>query len=93
MGLNFEVLRRSGAWFYYGEDRLGQGRDNVKQLLTDNPELAKEIEDKIMAKYNAAFSGEDAEADEPITVTPVDSADLEPKRASKKIDIDIAVDD
>lgn len=93
MGLNFEVLRRSGAWFYYGEDRLGQGRDNVKQLLTDNPELAKEIEDKIMAKYNAAFSGEDAEADEPITVTPVDSADLKPERASKKIDIDIAVDD
>lgn len=93
MGLNFEVLRRSGAWFYYGEDRLGQGRDNVKQLLTDNPELAKEIEDKIMAKYNAAFSGEEAETDEPITVTPVDSADLKPERASKKIDIDIAVDD
>ena len=46
-----------------------------------------------MAKYNAAFSGEEAEADEPITVTPVDSADLKPERASKKIDIDIAVDD
>ena len=56
MGLEFEILKRSGAWFYYGENRLGQGRDNVKQLFADNKDLAKEIEDKIMVKYNEVFS-------------------------------------
>ncbi len=91
MGLNFEILRRSGAWFYYGETRLGQGRDNVKQLVRDNPELAKELEDKIMAKYNEKFGGkaETEPADEPV-IMPVEA---EPLRPRKKIDIDIAVDD
>ena len=47
MGLELEVLKRSGAWFYYGETRIGQGRDNVKQLFEENKELAAEIEEKI----------------------------------------------
>lgn len=93
MGLNFEVLRRSGAWFYYGEDRLGQGRDNVKQLLSDNAELAKEIEDKIMAKYYAAFSDNPEEDPEEASIEPVDPETIEPERKPRKIDIDIAVDD
>lgn len=92
MGLNFEVLRRSGAWFYYGEDRLGQGRDNVKQLLNDNVELAKEIEDKIMAKYYAAFSDSEETPEEP-TIEPVDPETIEPEKKPRKINIDIAVDD
>ncbi len=96
MGLKLEVLKRSGAWFYYGETRLGQGRDNVKQLFLDNPEFAKEIETKIMEKYNKALNmsaeeAENAEADEP-KIMPVDTADL-PARPRKKVDIDIAVDD
>ena len=53
-GIKLEVLKRSGAWFYYGETRLGQGRDNVKQLFLDNPELAKEIEEKIMERYSSS---------------------------------------
>ena len=93
MGLNFEVLRRSGAWFYYGEDRLGQGRDNVKQLLSDNAELAKEIEDKIMAKYYAAFSDTPEDEAEEVSIEPVDPETIEPERKPRKIDIDIAVDD
>ncbi len=94
MGLNFETIKRSGAWFYYGEDRLAQGRDNVKQLLTDNTELALEIEEKIMAKYREAIEGKGKEEviDEP-TITPVDAADIEPSRPRKKVDIDIAVDE
>lgn len=43
-----DVVKKSGAWFYYNEERLGQGRDNVKKLFEDNPELSKEIEDKLM---------------------------------------------
>ena len=94
MGLNFEIIKRSGAWFYYGEDRLAQGRDNVKQLFIDNKELALEVEEKILAKYKEAIEGKSVEetADEP-TVMPVDAADLEPARPRKRVDIDIAVDE
>ena len=94
MGLNFEIIKRSGAWFYYGEDRLAQGRDNVKQLFIDNKELALEVEEKILAKYKEAIEGKPAEetAPEP-TVMPVDTADIEPSRPRKRVDIDIAVDE
>jgi recombination protein RecA len=44
VGVKFEILRKSGSWFYLGEDRLGQGRENVKTFLHDNPAVAKEIE-------------------------------------------------
>jgi recombination protein RecA len=50
LGTELEVIKKSGSWFSYGETRLGQGRDAVKQLLADNPELAVEIETKIIAK-------------------------------------------
>ncbi len=47
MGVDLNILKKSGSWFSYGETRLGQGRDAVKNLLRDNPELSEEIEDKI----------------------------------------------
>jgi len=50
LGVDHEIVKKSGSWFSYGETRLGQGRDSVKQLLKDNPELAEEIEIKIVAK-------------------------------------------
>lgn len=50
LGVQGEIIEKSGAWFSYGEDRIGQGRENVKQYLKDNPEVAKEIEQKILAK-------------------------------------------
>lgn len=50
MATEQEIVKKSGSWFSYGETRLGQGRDAVKQLLADNPELAEEIEKKIVAK-------------------------------------------
>ncbi len=93
MGVNFEVLKKSGAWFYYGETRLGQGRDNVKQLFVDNPELCKEIEEKIMTKYAEVMSPKSAvatpAADEPV-VMPVEA---QPPKPRTKVNIDIAVDD
>ena len=92
MGLKLEILKRSGAWFYYGEERIGQGRDNVKQMLTENKEFAAELEEKIMAKYNNIMNNVKEEEPEE-TITPVDSADIEPTRPHKKIDIDIAIDE
>jgi recombination protein RecA len=47
LGVEKNIVKKSGAWFSYGETRLGQGRDSVKQIFTDNPELAEEIELKI----------------------------------------------
>jgi recombination protein RecA len=49
LGVEYEIVKKSGSWFSYGETKLGQGRDSVKQLLLDNPELAAELETKIRA--------------------------------------------
>jgi len=50
MGVELGIVQKSGSWFSYGTDKLGQGRDTVKQLMHDNPELAAEIESKIREK-------------------------------------------
>ncbi len=47
LGVNFNIIKKSGSWFSYGETKLGQGRDSVKQLLLDNLELSEELEAKI----------------------------------------------
>jgi recombination protein RecA len=47
LGVELNILKKSGSWFSYGETRLGQGRDAIKSILTDNPELAEELENKI----------------------------------------------
>ena len=47
LGVNYELIKKSGSWFSYGDTKLGQGRDSVKTLLEDNPELMEELEDKI----------------------------------------------
>ena len=47
IGVDLNILKKSGSWFSYGETRLGQGRDSIKSLLLDNPELAEELENKI----------------------------------------------
>ncbi len=50
VGVEMEIIRKSGAWFYLGEDRLGQGRENAKAFLNENPALADEIERLIRAQ-------------------------------------------
>lgn len=50
MGTELGIIQKSGSWYSYNSDKLGQGRDSVKQLMVDNPELAKEIEGKIREK-------------------------------------------
>jgi recombination protein RecA len=57
IGVDFNIIKKAGSWFSYGDTKLGQGRDAVKQLLLDNPELADEIE----AKIRAEVSGEKLE--------------------------------
>jgi recombination protein RecA len=47
LAVEFEIIKKSGSWFSYGDTKLGQGRDAVKALIKDNPELAEELEEKI----------------------------------------------
>lgn len=93
LGLKYDILRRSGAWYYYGEERIGQGRDNVKQLLLENRELFSELEQKL---YSAMTGKKDGDEEEPQTETPAAEppvVDETPVRPRKKVSIDIAVDE
>ena len=84
LAVKFDILKRSGAWFYYGETRLAQGRDNTKQLFIDNKELAAEVEAKIVARLNNEAIEEAPVAEAPVVEVPA---------RRKKVNIDIAVDD
>lgn len=53
LSVDYEIIKKSGSWFSYGDTKLGQGRDAVKQLLLDNPELAEELEKKVVARLEA----------------------------------------
>jgi len=66
VGVNNEIIQKSGAWFSYGDQRLGQGRENSKQFLRENPKIAMEIENKIREKYNLKPSSEPVKSEEVI---------------------------
>jgi len=53
LGVDYEIIKKSGSWFSYGETKLGQGRDAVKSLLIDNPDLTNELETKIKEAIDA----------------------------------------
>ena len=55
LAVNLDIIEKSGSWFSYNEARIGQGRENVKKFLLENPEIMKEIEDKIRDNFNKAF--------------------------------------
>ena len=64
IAVNLDIIEKSGSWFAYNGDRIGQGRENVKKYLQDNPEIAKEVEEKIRANFDQAFEkslGEEVE--------------------------------
>ena len=55
LAVNLDIIEKSGSWFSYNETRIGQGRENLKKFLIENPEIKKEIEDKIRDNFNKAF--------------------------------------
>lgn len=93
VGVETGVLKKSGAWFYYGETRLGQGRDTVKKLFSDNAELAQEIEDKIFAAVKKGNEVTGAASEQQDAGPVIETTSPENIRPHKKVDIDIAVDD
>lgn len=66
LGVKAGVVEKSGAWYSYGDERIGQGRENAKQFLRDNPDRATAIEDKIRASHGLEFAVEGGE-DESLT--------------------------
>lgn len=109
LAVDADIVNKSGAWFSYEGTRLGQGRDNVKQLFLDNPELAKEIEDKVMEsidklntrtlKPSKSKAADEADSDSDADNTAPEQS-LEDERAAKrssvaakKANIDILVED
>jgi recombination protein RecA len=80
LGLEHDLVQKSGSFFSYGELRLGQGRNNAKQYLTENPKLAEELEAKIMEKVGV----EREAAAAPPEIAPVEEAEAKPEPAAKK---------
>jgi recombination protein RecA len=62
LGVDARVVEKSGAWYSYGETRLGQGRENAKQFLRDNPDIAEEIESQLKVAMGIVKSGGDEDA-------------------------------
>ena len=90
LGVEYGVINKSGAWFSYGETRLGQGRENVKLLFEKEKDLAAEIEKKIFE----AFKNKSNAHDTPAAPILKSAAAPAPKSVSKaRAKIDIAVDD
>lgn len=90
-----DIIHKSGAWFSYGEERLGQGRDNIKNLLAENKELAAEIEEKVLATL-----AEERENSKKKTSKGKNEKVIEESRTAEEIqpavdtkDIDIMVED
>ena len=65
MGVEHGIVKKSGAWFTYEGDQLGQGKENSRRFLKDNPELAAEIERKILVKLGIAEDSEESDQDTP----------------------------
>jgi recombination protein RecA len=92
MALEHDLIQKSGSFFSYGETRLGQGRNNTKEFLRDNPELAAEIQGKLYAKLGLGEGGEakpeaekEAEAPKPVEVVKdAEKAEAEPDAKAEK---------
>jgi recombination protein RecA len=75
MGVNENVVEKSGAWFNYGSVRLGQGREQSRQFLKDNKDVAKEIREKILARKLAITEAADAKANPPAKAEKIEKSE------------------
>ena len=75
LGVNLDIVEKSGSWFAYEGTRIGQGRENAKKYLEDNPAIMEEVEKKVRAKFNEAFEkslSDDIEVDDEQDIEPTD---------------------
>ena len=67
IAVNLDIIEKAGSWFSYNGERIGQGRENVKKYLAENPDVAAEVEKKIRDNFNTAFEkslGDEVEDEE-----------------------------
>ena len=97
LAVSLDIVQKSGAWFNYGETRLGQGRDNAKQYLSDHPEVMDEIEQKVRENAEKLYAGKKGTkkaAAAPAATTPAEPAPAPAEApAVNEPDIDIMVED
>ncbi|RJE80219.1 recombinase RecA [Paracoccus sp. JM45] len=67
LGVKAGVVEKSGAWYSYGDERIGQGRENAKQFMRDRPEVAHAIEDKIRASHGLEFGSDEGGDNDSLT--------------------------
>ena len=99
LGVKAGIIQKSGAWFSYNGDRIGQGRENTKKYIKENPELASELEQKIRTTSSdillkKAPKGKKA-ADSETAAAPAPAAEQKDEQNEKpapKVDIDVTVD-
>ena len=96
LAVNADIVQKAGAWFSYNGERLGQGRDKVKEYLKENTELAKEIEDKLWENIDKLYARKKPMPKVKITEMPIaepsgaKAPESKPKSSAK---IDVLVDD
>ncbi|MBQ2296760.1 MAG: recombinase RecA [Clostridia bacterium] len=95
LAVQFDIVKKSGAWFYYNEERIGQGRDNVKRTLEENPEFTAKLKalviDAMKSKREAEITHSPKAAEpKPEIVEP--AAEPKPRKTSK-INLDVDVED
>ena len=98
LAVQFDIVHKSGAWFSYNDERLGQGRDNVKEMIRTNKALRDEIEAKVRARFadSSSFTASEEAEDDDSAAMPVAPAPVVAPPAPKakiKANLDIAVDD
>ena len=94
LAVQFDIVKKSGAWFYYNEDRIGQGRDNVKNVLEENAAMLSELKEKVIAamkeKREAELLKKPKKEEAPVISEPAEA----PKpRTTSKINLDVDVED
>jgi len=95
LGIKYDIVKRGGAWFSYGEVRLGQGRDNAKNFMSDNPDIMAEVESKIREAMKAQSVEKAVRGVSKATISPEtdDLPNEKPAKPVSKVNIDVAVDE
>ncbi len=95
LAVQFDIVKKSGAWFYYNEDRIGQGRDNVKRMMEENEKFTNEIKEKVIAAMKEKMSADlsyKPKTAEPQAVV-VEPEEAPKPRKTSKINLDVDVED
>lgn len=100
LAAEYDIIKKSGSWFSYGDERLGQGRDKVKDIIENDPEFAEKLENQIKEKIkeqqessNHKYQAKAAPKADTDSVPAVDEKAVKQTRAAARAKLDIAVED